>query len=109
MDGFARIALLVYGVGMFLGGLMGYVKGHSLFSLISGIASVILLSIAFSVAPTQPKVGYGIGIGTAAILACVFVERLVKTGKVMPSAMLIGLSVLAVLVFVAGLNQSRGK
>ena len=69
MKSFGRIAMLVYGIGIFLGGTMGYVSKKSLASLAAGIASLALMGTAFYLAKTKPKVGYAIGTATAAGLA----------------------------------------
>ena len=107
MFGFTRIALLVFGIGMFLGGVMGFVKGHSVLSLASGVISLILLSVAFYLSNTKPKLSFGIGVGTAVCLSAVFIERVMKTGKMMPNAMLIGLCVIAAFLFGTALAQSK--
>ena len=107
MFGFARIALLVFGIGMFLGGVMGYLKGHSVLSLASGAISLVLLSIAFYFANTKPKLSFQIGVGTAICLTAVFIERVIKTGKMMPNAMLIALCVIAAILFGTALSQTK--
>ena len=107
MKSFGRIAMLVYGIGIFLGGTMGYVSKKSLASLAAGIASLVLMGTAFYLAKTKPKVGYAIGTATAAGLALFFLYRVMQTGKMMPNAMLIGLSVIAVILF--GMSAIKGS
>ncbi len=109
MKSFARVSMLIYGIGIFLGGTMGYVSKKSLASLAAGIASLALMGTAYFLVQTQPKVGYGLGTATAAGLALFFIYRVMQTQRMMPNAMLVGLSVLAALLFGASMMQSKGS
>lgn len=71
------------------GGLMGFLKAKSKASLIASIGSAIPL--AFVALGRLPG---SVAVGVLIVLQAVFFMRLRKTGKFMPSGMLLGLSVL---------------
>ena len=87
--------ILVFAVVMLGGGVAGYKAAGSRASLISGIASAVLLAAAFFVAQSNPGRGLALAAGLSAILAIVFALRVWKTRKFMPAGMLLLLSVLA--------------
>lgn len=101
-----RIAMGLYGALMLIGGIMGYATAQSVPSLIAGIVSGILIAVAFVVSRTQPKAGFGLGAVVAVVLAIEFFRRFQVTGKVMPSAMLCAVSVLAALIIGSGMRFS---
>ncbi len=93
------ITLLVYGLLMLGGGIGGYVSKHSVPSLISGVISGILLIAAFFVARSKPRVGYGIGIVVAVVLAAIFLKRIMD-GHLMPALGLCLLSLCAAAILI---------
>jgi uncharacterized membrane protein (UPF0136 family) len=96
----ARIVMAVYGVLMLIGGVGGYAKAHSQPSLIAGIASALLIAIAFAVSRTQPKLGFGIGAVVAIGLVIVFVRRIQELSAQVPPGS-IGMNV-ALCIFSGG-------
>lgn len=82
---FGQTVLLVYAALMLAGGVMGWRAAGSRASLIAGIASAAALAASWLVSRSQPAAGYWMGAAIAAALSVVFVMRLVKTGKLMPS------------------------
>lgn len=88
-----QIGLLVYSLLLGIGGVMGYVKGKSQVSLITGIASGLLAFLGYWLSLSRPALGLGLGIGLSLVLTVVFLIRLRKTGKIMPAGLLCGLSV----------------
>ncbi len=96
------LAVLIYALIMFGGGVGGYAVAHSLPSLITGIVAGVLLVIAAVLARTNSKVGYGLAAVVALALGIVFIRRYFETGKPMPSLGLLGLSVLMLVVLAAG-------
>ena len=92
--GFGEIVLLVYAALMLVGGFMGYSKAGSKASLIAGAASAAVLAVAWLWARSSIA-GLWLGAAVAAALCIVFAMRLKKTGKMMPSGMMLGVSVLA--------------
>lgn len=93
-----QIVLVVYALLMLGGGIGGYVSKHSVPSLVSGIASAVVLGVAFVLSRSQPRPAFALGAATALVLAVFFTKRLMTTHKFMPSGGLLLLS-----LFVAGL------
>lgn len=88
-------ATIAYGLLAGLGGIWGYIKSKSKPSLIAGCLSSILLLVA---AVMQIR-GFSSGLLLSKIiillLIAVFVVRLVKTGKFMPSGIMLIAGVIA--------------
>jgi uncharacterized membrane protein (UPF0136 family) len=104
-----RIVLAVYAVLMLVGGVMGYRAAHSAASLVAGAASAVVLLVALFLSFGAPAAGYWLGSLTSLALCVVFALRLAKTGKFMPSGMLLAVSFVAlVLVSYAALG-AQGK
>jgi uncharacterized membrane protein (UPF0136 family) len=93
-----QIVLLVYALLMLVGGFIGYRAAGSSASLFAGAGSAVVLAAAWVISRTSPVAGFGLGAVTSLVLAIVFGMRLAKTGKMMPSGMLLVVSVLAFLV-----------
>lgn len=77
------IALLV------AGGLMGFLKARSKASLVASLGSAIPLALV-----ALGRLPGTVAVGVLIVLQAVFFLRLRKTGKFMPSGLLLGLSVL---------------
>ena len=103
----APYSILVLSIIMLLGGVMGFVKGKSKASLIAGVVSAILLGICFYLTTTGGTTGLVDALLVTAALDLVFAMRLKKTGKFMPSGMLLVVVVLFQGLFMAGLVLSR--
>lgn len=96
----AVLAAIVYGVMAFIGGTIGYRQAKSKMSLISGIASGILLLLG-AIAQIQGHTwGLWLMTGVTAILTLVFAIRLIKTRKFRPAGfmLLYGTSTLVILI-----------
>ena len=102
----AQIVLAVYGVLMFGGGLMGYVKAGSKMSLIMGTVSAVIIFSGLYLSKAKKKVGYSLIASMSTLLSVTFVIRLVKTGNFMPSGMLVILSVIAAIVSIKQLVKN---
>ena len=93
----AIIATLVYGLLAGFGGIWGYIKSKSKPSLISGCISGILLILA----AWMQLQGYSFGLIFSqiiiALLVIVFAVRLLKTGKFMPSGIMLVAGVAALI------------
>src|SRR5215470_3078236 len=102
-----RIALMVYGVLVLGGGIAGYATKKSAASLIAGGISAILLGLAWYLQPMHHRTAFGLGILVSLALAAQFarsaINRAKTEGTVMPGAALCGLSILALLTFLAAL------
>ena len=86
--------LLTYAVFMTLGGVMGARAGSKV-SLYAGVGSGVALLVAFGLTYVSLGLGLWSGCVLAAILCLVFASRLVKTGKMMPTGLLLLVSILA--------------
>ena len=90
----SKIVFWAYGLLMILGGFMG-AKAGSKVSLIMGVISGSIVLIALYLMNNNPNLGNGIILGTTGLLCVVFVMRLLKTQKMMPSGGLLLLSLIA--------------
>jgi uncharacterized membrane protein (UPF0136 family) len=103
------IAVIVYGIAVAAGGVMGYVEAKSIMSILTGGLAGVLIVIAGFVSASQPKAGYG----TAAVLALgltgFFIYRFATTHKAMPAMGVIGLSVVMLILLVAGHFMKSGS
>ena len=85
----AVILLWIFIALLVAGGLMGFLKAKSKVSLIASMGSAIPLAlVALGQWPGT------VAVGVLIVLQAVFFMRLRKTGKFMPSGMLLGVSVL---------------
>lgn len=98
MNMLGTIVLLVYAILMLVGGVIGYRAAGSKPSLISGVISGLLLFGAFAWSRSNAGGGFLSAAVLALLLAIVFTIRLAKTGRFMPSGMLLAISVIALVV-----------
>ena len=92
----AVILLWIFIALLVAGGLMGFLKAKSKASLIASMGSAVPLAlVALGQLPGT------VAVGVLIVLQAVFFIRLRKTGKFMPSGMLLGVSVLmeAVMIY----------
>jgi len=89
--------LLGYALLMMLGGLMGF-KAGSKVSLYAGLGSGVALFAALGATYYEMRIGLWAGCALAVILALTFGRRLAKTGKFMPSGMLLVVSIAAAIL-----------
>lgn len=103
---FAQITLIVFALLMETGGIIGFFLKGSKPSLIAGAASGGLLIVAFAVTFFYEREGLWIGAVVGLLLCLVFLIRLARTRKFMPSGMLLVLSVAASAILIAGALDS---
>ncbi len=96
------LIIVVYGVLVGLGGILGYVKAQSIPSLFFGLASGIALLICGWLVSTQNTVGIKGAIGIGVLLGVFFGIRYARTRKLMPAGLMTVLSLLAVILLLAG-------
>lgn len=96
-----QVTMGVYALLLAAGGVFGMAKAGSRPSLIAGLVSAALIVCCLILSGSDPVIGFGLGAGIAGSLVAVFASRYRKTGKFMPSGMLLGLSAVVGLVLVA--------
>lgn len=104
---FAQIVLIAYSTLMLVGGIIGYTVSKSMPSLIAGIVSAIVLDIAFFLTRSKGRIGYLIGGATAFALTVFFAYRVYETSKFMPAGGLGGLSLIAGVLILSGINSPK--
>ena len=90
----AKIYFIVFGILTIAGGIIGYVKAGSTASIIAGSISGVLLLVAAFLLPGQPLIGLTIAFFVSLLLAGRFVPAYLRTGKIMPDAIMAVLSLL---------------
>ena len=85
----AILATIVYGLLAGFGGIWGYIKSKSKPSLISGCLSGLLLLIAAGMQSRGYDTGLLLSRVIVLLLIVVFAIRLIKTGKFMPSGIML--------------------
>lgn len=103
----AQIVLIVYSTLMLVGGIAGYSMAKSVPSLMAGLASTIILDVAFVLTKISGRIGYVIGGWTAFALALFFTYRVIHTGKFMPAGCLLALSVIAGILIMRGTAPAK--
>ncbi|EAZ90931.1 TMEM14 family protein [Crocosphaera chwakensis] len=92
------IATLIYGILLFIGGIIGYIKARSKPSLISGVLSSLLLLLSAFLQWQQVAVGLILAQIITILLAIVFLIRLWKTRKLMPAGLMVMISVAVLII-----------
>jgi len=95
-----QIVLLLYALLMLAGGVIGYTTAGSKASLISGGVSGVLLAVAWYWTRSSAGPGFWLGAAISLALCVAFASRLSKTGKFMPSGMLLAISGVALVLLV---------
>ena len=95
MNLIAISATIAYGLMSGLGGIWGYIKSQSKPSLISGCLSGILLLIAAAMQIRGSSLGLFLSRIIILLLVAVFTIRLTKTGKFMPSGIMLIAGIIA--------------
>lgn len=87
------IVLWIYIILLLVGGFMGFVKAKSKVSLITSSISAALLALC-----ALGIFSLNVALGIIALLLIVFIMRLAKTKKFMPSGMMIVMSAIALVL-----------
>ncbi len=88
----AQMALLIYGILLVVGGVMGKVKAGSSVSLGAGVASGVIAFVGYWYSLNDPVNGFMIGAMLGLLLTGVFVNRFMRTRKMMPAGLVLILS-----------------
>jgi uncharacterized membrane protein (UPF0136 family) len=89
---FAQTLILIYAALLVVGGLIGWRVGGSRMSLTMSLLSAALLAVGYRISLSEPKAGLLMAAVVAFALTMLFVFRLRKTHKFMPSGMMLVLS-----------------
>jgi len=85
----AHYAVIILSTFVLIGGVIGFKKAGSKASLIAGVASSVLLDACFAAAFVNMQGGLIGALVVAGLLDVVFIMRLAKTKKFMPSGMIL--------------------
>ncbi len=94
----AKIYFILFGILTIAGGVIGYVKAGSTASIIAGSISGVLLLVAAFLLPGKALVGLTIALVVSLLLAGRFVPAFLRSGKIMPDAIMALLSLLGIVV-----------
>ena len=97
-----KLTGLIYGILLIGGGFMG-LKAGSKVSLIMGIVSGVLALVGSFIVDKNFSTGAWTLLVVSGVLCIVFLMRLLKTGKFMPSGMLLSLSAIVLVVVLSQL------
>ena len=92
-----QVVVVVYGLFLLFGAFMGF-KAGSKVSLIMGLISSAVIFLGLYLSKQNPKLGFGLIAFMSTFLIFTFIQRYLKTKKVMPAIPLIVLSLIT-LVF----------
>ena len=98
MIGPAKIYFIIFGLLTIVGGVIGYTTKGSVPSIIAGSVAGILLLIAAFLIPQSLVAGIALAGIVSLLLAGQFVPKFIKTGQMMPAALMSLLSVIGVIV-----------
>lgn len=102
------IAILVYGILVAVGGIYGYIKAHSMPSLIAGLgAGILLIGSAAAMMRGAYLLGWWIALIVAALLLARFAFASLKGFKMMPGGLMIILSLAAIIILLIGRQASQ--
>ncbi len=93
-----KIFLILYGFLLLVGGYLGYAKAHSKISLMMGIASGLLILISAYLLGVNLQAGQILATVVSGLLTVVFLMRVLKVHTMMPSGMLLVMSVVMLLL-----------
>ncbi len=102
-----QISLAVYALLLFAGGGIGYLKAGSKPSLIAGTVSGLFALLGLIISFWQPAYAFWEGMTLAGAMVLVFAGRLKKTGKFMPSGLLLVVSVIMFVLLLAASYNLR--
>ncbi|CAM0903239.1 unnamed protein product [Alopecurus aequalis] len=99
----------VYGALLVGGGAFAYARSGSKGSIFGGLSGSALMGIAYYLmqSPETKALGEAVGFGSAFLFACVFGIRLYNTRKLVPSGLLLVLSLGSLGVFYSAYLQDK--
>jgi uncharacterized membrane protein (UPF0136 family) len=98
MIGPAKIYFIIFGILTIVGGVIGYVKAGSTASIVAGAISGIALIVAAYLLPGNVAAGLIIAGVVSLLLAGRFIPAFMRTGKIMPDALMAILSAIGIVM-----------
>lgn len=101
----AAYIVLTYGVLVVAGGIMGYVKSKSLPSILAGGISGVLIIISSILMMNQSSAGSFLALALSVMLLIMFGLRFQSSKKLMPSGLMIILSLISLVTLLLHLRN----
>ena len=98
----ASFIILIYAVGVLIGGFIGYVKAASIFSLATGVFASLALALSAFGMMTNRIQGFYAALSVSTLLCLFFLYRLLITSKFMPAGLMCIFSAVAVISLLLG-------
>lgn len=105
MGNVAHYAIVVLSQLVLVGGIIGFKKANSKASLIAGVISSLALDACFAVGFFNMQAAYISALVVTGLLDVVFIKRLIKTKKFMPSGMILILCIITQVLCAMGLGM----
>lgn len=110
MDDISRYTMLTLGALVLMGGIMGFVKGKSKASLLSGLICAALYVVAYLLSMPHFRSSLALGDLVSIALIAIGIMRLRKTKKFMPAGLMLIFGGLGAIMFsLALLQYMRGS
>lgn len=107
MDKFSTIVSNVYALLLVAGGIFGFVKAHSMWSLVTGIIFGLLIFISTNYGKHNVKMQYFSNALFSLIVAFIFLFRFMATHSFMPAGLMLILSTFTFVV--VGMGWLKNK
>ena len=107
MDKLSNLISNVYGLALLVGGIMGFVKAHSKYSLIVGVLSGLLIFLCVKVGSSNFKAGYLFTASISLVLAMFFSLRFASTHAFMPGGLMLILSTITYVTVARGWLKNK--
>ena len=98
MDKLVITTSTIYGILLIIGGIIGFLKAHSKWSLITGVISGLLIFIACKLGSSNPKNGYLYIAAISLSLTALFIIKFAASHVFMPSGLMLILSTLTFVI-----------
>lgn len=110
MNKISKTTSTIYAILLILGGTMGFLKAHSIASLITGVISGVLIFTLIDKSKKKPKVSYDYITAISFLLAMFFGYRFAMHSVFMPSGLMLMLSAITfTVVGFSSFKQSKQK
>jgi uncharacterized membrane protein (UPF0136 family) len=94
----AKVYYIIFGLLTIVGGVIGYVRAHSLASLISGGLSGLILLVAGYLLPGRVQLGLVIGLVVSVLLAGRFLPAFIEKRSLFPAGVMAVLSLAGLVI-----------